>query len=106
MNKSTYHIFFNNFSNPLRIEIILQLREKNLNVSQISKSLKVEQSKVSHALKSLKNCRIVSSKRKGKQIIYSLNKDTIIPILKIIDKHAARYCDCKCCLNKTCGGKK
>ncbi|RLG12463.1 hypothetical protein DRN73_02590 [Candidatus Pacearchaeota archaeon] len=80
------------------MEIILNLKKKEKNVTEISKELKLEQSKVSHALASLKCCNIVNVKQKGKQRIYFLNKDTILPILKIIDKHAKTYCKkgCNC----------
>jgi DNA-binding transcriptional ArsR family regulator len=76
---------------------MLSLREAEKNVTQISEDLGVEQSKVSHALASLKHCHIVVSKTNGKERIYSLNKDTIVPILKIIDKHSSFYCkgDCR-----------
>ena len=99
MNPSTYHIFFTNFANPLKINIILSLRNKDKCVGELSKELKVEQSKISHALASLRCCKIVNVKQKGKVRIYSLNKKTIIPILKIIDKHANTFCkgDCKGC---------
>ena len=97
MKKSTYHVFFSNLSNPLRINIIVSLKESAKNVTEISKDLKVEQSKVSHALASLKNCNIVDVKQKGKQRIYSLNKKTIVPMLKLIDKHANDFCDCRTC---------
>ena len=101
MYKSTYHIFFSNLANPLRIAIIESLREKGKNVTEISKELKVEQSKISHALSSLRCCNIVEVKQKGKQRIYSLNKRTIVPILKLIDKHATTYCSGEC---RGCGG--
>ena len=97
LNHQSYHIFFTNLANPLRIGIILSLRQKAKNVTQISKELNVEQSKISHALTSLKCCKIVDGKQKGKQRIYSLNKKTITPILKIIDKHANTYCKGECC---------
>jgi DNA-binding transcriptional ArsR family regulator len=105
MNKSTYHLFFSNLSNPLRIGIISCLKEKNKNVSEISKELNVEQSKVSHALASLKSCNIVEAEQKGKQRIYSLNKKTIVPILKLIDSHAKNFCaeGCSKCPGG-CGG--
>lgn len=106
MNNSTYHVFFSNLSNSLRISIITSLKEKEKNVSELVKDLKIEQSKVSHALKNLRNCKIVEVKQKGKERIYSLNKKTIVPMLKLIDKHANVYCDCKGCANKKCGGKR
>ncbi len=100
MKNSTYHIFFTNLANSLRIDIVTLLNEKEKNVTEISKLLKVEQSKVSHALSSLKCCNIVEVKQKGRQRIYSLNKKTIVPMLKLIDKHAKTFCGGKC---KECG---
>ena len=96
MKSNTYHVFFTNLANPLKVEIILSLRAKPKNVTQISEELKVEQSKVSHALKSLKSCNIVDVEQKGKERIYSLNKDTIVPMLNLIDKHAKTHCGGGC----------
>lgn len=99
-NKSsnTYHLFFTNLANPLKINIILSLREKEKSVSELVKDLKVEQSKVSHALTSLRCCNIVKVKQRGKQRIYFLNKETIAPMFKLIDKHAKTFCKgvCSC----------
>jgi ArsR family transcriptional regulator, zinc-responsive transcriptional repressor len=96
-NISSYSNFFKNLANPLKIKIILKLRREESNVTDLSRELGVEQSKVSHALILLKNCNIVNFKKKGKERIYSLNKDTIIPMLKLIDKHSQSFCDCKEC---------
>lgn len=102
MKKSTYHLFFSNLSNPLRIEIIESLRKKSKNVSEISSELNVEQSKVSHALSLLRRCSIVECSPRGKERIYSLNKKTIVPILKIIDDHSRNHCsgECSFCFKK------
>lgn len=97
MNK--YHIFFSKLANPLKIEIITQLKQKPSSVLELSKKLKIEQSKLSHALASLKRCKIIMMKKQGKQRIYSLNKQTILPMLKILDKHEKKYC--KCCTART-----
>jgi DNA-binding transcriptional ArsR family regulator len=97
MNHHSYNIFFMNLANPLKIGIILSLREGNKNVSEIMSALKVEQSKISHALTSLKHCKIVNVEQNGKERIYSLNKDTIVPMLDLIDKHASCHCKNKCC---------
>ena len=98
MKNSTYHIFFKNLANPLKIKIISALREKENSVSELSEKLKIEQSKLSHALTSLKCCNIVKVKQKGKQRIYFLNKNTIVPMLNLIDKHAKTFCKglCSC----------
>ena len=99
MNNNTYHVFFRNLSNNLRINIIAELKKGDLSVTELVEKLKVEQSKISHALSLLKRCNIVKSKIEGKKRIYSLNKRTILPILKLIDKHEQTFCggNCKFC---------
>lgn len=104
MNNKTYHIFFSKLANPLRIEIIslLKKNEKGLSVTEITKNMWVEQSKVSHALADLRNCNLVTVKQKGKQRIYSLNKETMLPILEIIDKHSEKNCGGNCVACSKC----
>jgi len=92
MKCNTYHIFFRNLANPIKTDIISALKEKESSVSELSNRLGIEQSKLSHALASLRGCNLVLVNQKGKERIYSLNKKTIIPILKIIDKHKCTYC--------------
>ena len=96
MCDNKYHIFFTNLANPLKIKIILCLREQEKSVGEICKCLNAEQSKISHALCSLKKCSVVKMKQKGKQRIYFLTKDTILPMLKLIDKHSDKYCGEDC----------
>ena len=102
---SKYHVFFTNLANPLKIEIITVLKNKGSSVGELSEKLKVEQSKVSHALALLKKCRRVYMEKEGKQRIYRLNKDTIIPMLKLIDKHSKENCECDACSTKNCRRK-
>ena len=96
MNNSTYHLFFMNLANPLKIDLILSLKQKEKSVSELSKELNVEQSKISHALTSLRDCNIVDVKQKGKKRIYSLNKKTIVPMLNLIEKHSQKFCGGNC----------
>ena len=51
----------------------------------------MEQSRVSHNLQCLEKNGFVTVKQEGKQRIYSLNKDTIEPILKEIKKHINKH---------------
>ncbi|MEK6906345.1 MAG: metalloregulator ArsR/SmtB family transcription factor [Nanoarchaeota archaeon] len=88
----TYYIFFRNLANPVKVSIISSLKNKEMSVNELVRDLKEEQSKISHALSSLSHCNIVISRHSGKKRIYSLNKNTIIPILKIIDKHKCKHC--------------
>lgn len=98
--KHTYHVFFTKLSNQLKMGIILALRNNGKNVSDISEELGVEQSKVSHALASLRNCNILNCANKGKERIYSLNKDTILPILELVEEHSEKYCKGRCFARK------
>ena len=95
-SNKTYPYFFRNLANPLKINIISCLKNKGKSVTELVKELKVEQSKLSHALASLKACNIVICEQKGKQRIYSLNKKTIVPILNLIYRHAITHCKGKC----------
>jgi DNA-binding transcriptional ArsR family regulator len=93
--ENKYYIFFGNLANPLKIEIISELKKKPLSVLELAGRLNVEQSKLSHALASLRCCSIVNVKQQGKKRIYELNKETIMPMLELIDKHEKKFC-CEC----------
>ncbi len=84
--------FFNNFAQKTKLSIILALKEKPLSVSEITKKLNEEQSKVSHSLKKLAECNILKVKKDGKQRIYSLNKDTVLPLLNLVEEHVKNHC--------------
>ncbi len=90
MNK--YYIFFGNLANPLKMDIMSALKDKDMSVSELINELHIEQSKLSHALTSLRHCSIVQVNKQGKKRIYSLNKKTMLPILNIIDKHEKEFC--------------
>ncbi len=97
MNKNkTYHIFFSKLSNKLRIDIISNLEKNPKSVTELVKELKIEQSKLSHALRELRECNIVDVKQKGKERVYSLSK-TIVPILRLIDCHSKGCGKCRGC---------
>lgn len=95
---NTYVQFFSNLADPTRLEIIKELRNEDLCVGEIVKKTSFEQSRVSHNLKKLKELGFVVDRKEGKKRIYSLEKKTIHPLLKLIDKHVdtyyAHYCKC------------
>ena len=66
--------------------------QKPKSVSEICKDINEEQSKVSHNLKKLMECHFLDVERQGKKRIYSLNKDTLLPILAMVSKHVHKYC--------------
>ena len=77
---------FQALGNPLRLRIVEQLLGGDRSVSQIVEALEAEQSLVSHALKTLKGCGIVTSEREGKKILYSIRDPRIIEVLAISDE--------------------
>ncbi len=93
---NNYYIFFKKLSTRLRIEIISSLNSRGKTVGELVKELKVEQSKISHALMELRDCNIVYFEPRGKERVYFLN-ETIKPILKLIDLHSSKCCNCKEC---------
>ena len=99
MAKSPYKIFFHTLGNKTRLEIINALRDKPMNVTELTKKLPFKQSTISHNLKRLVSCQFVHVERRGLYRYYSLNKETIELLLKIIDKHVDKYCSkvCKNC---------
>ncbi len=96
MNCPSYELFFETFSNKTRMKIIEALSLGPSSVTQICKLTNEEQSKVSHNLKKLSDCHFLDARKQGKKRIYSLNKDTIIPILKLVEKHVRKYCQEVC----------
>ncbi len=91
--KNKYYPFFEMLGTELRIDIIRVLKKYGpLNVTQICCILNQEQSKISHNLRKMAQCSILTVKKDGNFRYYSLNEKTILPILKIIDEHVRIYC--------------
>lgn len=86
------HLFFSTFSNPTRLGIIEQLRKGPKNVTQLSQMLEQDQSMISHNLKPLIRCRFVFVEKRWRERLYSLNKETMEPLFKIIDNHVETSC--------------
>ncbi|MEA2038139.1 MAG: winged helix-turn-helix domain-containing protein [Nanoarchaeota archaeon] len=104
MKCNSYELFFETFSNRTRMKIIQSLISGPKSVSDICKIVDEEQSKVSHNLKKLMECHFLDVKRYGKKRVYSLNKDTVIPILKLVEKHVGKHCQQECHKNERISG--
>ena len=87
-----YKLFFGTLFSEIRLKIINLLRKGELNVSEIMNELKFNQTAVSHNLARLKQHGFVKVNIDGKYRYYTLNEETIEPIMKLIDKHMSRYC--------------
>jgi DNA-binding transcriptional ArsR family regulator len=88
---SSHLLFFKALSNETRLAIIDLLRSGDKTVSEIVNELGFEQSRVSHNLQCLTFCGFIKNRRDGKKRIYSLNKETIEPLLNLVDKHVELY---------------
>lgn len=98
MRNSSYKRFFTTLGNENRLKIVHFLGDKGpKSVSQIVAGTKLEQTAVSHNLKSLLSCQFVHIKPNGKERIYSINEETIKPLLALMDKHVNEFC------KKVCG---
>ena len=96
MKCNSYYLFFDTISNKTRMAIIDSLMGGAKSVSQICEDIHEEQSKVSHNLKKLMECNFLEVSRDGKRRVYSLNKETIIPIFRLVDKHVSKFCLGEC----------
>ena len=72
------------FSNPIRLEILNLLRDKEMSVTELIEKTKLTQANVSQHLSIMKSKGIVISNRKGKNINYKLSNPKIIKAFDII----------------------
>lgn len=72
---------FKVFGDSTRIKILSALRGGELCVCDISTAVGMTSSAVSHQLKILKNAELVSFRREGKTVFYSLADDHVITII-------------------------
>lgn len=96
MKCKAYNVFFETISNKTRLAIVECLIETSKSVTEICSCLDEEQSKISHSLKKLADCNFIDVKQEGKKRIYSLNKETIVPLMKLVDKHVHTFCKNEC----------
>mgnify|MGYP005838794519 CR=1 FL=1 len=73
--------FFRIFGDSTRIRILYVLFEAEMCVCDIAALLGMTQSAISHQLKALKNARLVTSRRDGKTVFYSLADDHVKTII-------------------------
>ena len=86
-NPSELVTFFKLLSTESRIKILLALSEVELCVCDLSTTLNMEQSAISHQLSLLRRHRLVKPRREGKQVFYSLEKEHLHPILNQTLEH-------------------
>lgn len=78
---------FHALSDPLRLQVMELLRERELCVCELCELLSVTQSKLSFHLKTLKEANLVRSHQAGRWIYYRLN----LPQLVELEQYLADY---------------
>lgn len=78
---------FKVFGDPTRMRILWVLFSSEKCVAEISNSLKMSQSAISHQLKVLKEARLVRSRRDGKNTFYALGDEHIENIIEQVLIH-------------------
>ena len=72
---------FKVFGDPTRTRILFALFQKEQCVCDIANLLQMTQSAISHQLRALKNAKLVTSRREGKTVFYSLADDHVKTII-------------------------
>jgi DNA-binding transcriptional ArsR family regulator len=78
---------FQALSHPTRIAIIEQLRDGELSAGEIIDRLKLEQANASQHLSVLRARRIVSHRKEGNQVFYSVRDPLLIEVLDIMRRY-------------------
>ncbi len=91
-----YHKFFKTIASKPRWRILEALANGPRTVSEIYSALNEEQSKVSHDLSKLASCNVITVEKIGKHRHYSLNKSTVLPLIRLIHSHVASCCGKEC----------
>ncbi|MGF1674741.1 MAG: ArsR/SmtB family transcription factor [Rivularia sp. (in: cyanobacteria)] len=73
--------FFKVLSNPVRIQILDTLREGEQNVNYIAQWLEIDASSISQQLGILRRLNLVTSRRQGNYVFYSIGDSAIFKVL-------------------------
>ncbi len=79
---------FKALSEPSRVKILIALSYGELCVDHIVEAVQGNQSAVSHQLKTLKDNRIIKSRRVGKNILYSVADWHVLTMLNVAREHS------------------
>jgi ArsR family transcriptional regulator len=71
-------------AHPVRMEIIVRLKSDGCNVSEIQKNLGLPQSTISQHLRILKNAGVLSNRRDGTKVCYTIEKEEVLEIVKLL----------------------
>ncbi len=64
-------------SDDTRLEILETLGHSEMNVNDIAENCRASRPTISHHLQILKRAQVVNSRKEGKEVIYSINHNTL-----------------------------
>ncbi|TLN13140.1 helix-turn-helix transcriptional regulator [bacterium] len=73
---------FRAFSDTSRVRILSAILDREMNVSQLAEIAGVTESAVSHHLRGLRQMRLVTARRDGKEVYYSVEDPHIIALFQ------------------------
>lgn len=79
--------FFKVFGDRTRLNILRLLLEKELNVGEISESLDMNSSAISHQLRVLRTANLVKTRKDGKEVFYMLSDNHVRKLYEIGLEH-------------------
>lgn len=85
--------YFRVLGDPTRLRILTALLEKEQSVSELVRSLRVPQSRISNHLGCLRWCRFVIADRRGRRIVYRIADDRVAELLGRGAALTAPHCD-------------
>ena len=71
---------FRAFSDTSRVRLVAILAEQELNVGALAELVGISESAVSHHLRGLRQMKLVSSRRDGKEVYYHIEDEHIITL--------------------------
>ena len=80
---------FRILSDPTRLKIVYALSLREMCVYDIASLLNMTQSAVSHQLRTLKQAKVVSFRKSGKLVCYSLNNCDVTKLVTMVGKQLA-----------------
>lgn len=78
---------FKVISEPSRLKILLALSLGELCVDHITEAVGGNQSAVSHQLKTLKDNKIIKSRRSGQKVLYSVSDWHVLTMINVAKEH-------------------
>jgi DNA-binding transcriptional ArsR family regulator len=73
---------FRAFSDTSRVRILYALTSNELNVGALAKTVGISESAVSHHLRSLRQMRLVQTRRDGKEVYYQIEDPHIVALFQ------------------------